>query len=590
MAKADGEIVFSRACRSQRRTVREVLDGAAKYDALTALEAHAENCVHCGDALAKALNMRSLLDTLTESTASPADEDKFVAAVLSRIDVDVARVPQAGAHSAAYAPLRRVARAVTLTVVPTAAAALIISALIGSWPSPEEAVPPTRAVTVATAPAPRVSRPPLAQPAGVEVDFRKVHVASEDFRRAIESAAESLEFDSIQSVNAEPLIARLTETLGGSPRAAARAWLAEVAYEDAPAHAPKVDALAARVLGPDADFKDRRLLSMTLSRTGRAGRWAIAERGIIGIRELWRRAERDADARWVLSRIDGQLGFDTVALAPRNTGIELLAGVAAKSDAWDAAALLERFLESAETPWRDAWLGRPGAEAALERALPSHAATLPEKRLEALALALAEHPVTSGLPPLLEGMRHSEAAAEVSARTLALFADRSGAEALLGATRSQRLELHVEELAWRTMLAADAAALTSAVHEDRAYELGVDAALRQASVDGAPRLGTLTFLIQIAALDEAELTSRVRALLFVAAKNPDSIPDALREQLVRLLDQPPAIAAAAWLALGAHAPSSPSTVAGIVARGGSVEVMYLRLRKALNRRGAHDPI
>ncbi|MEL6904788.1 MAG: hypothetical protein AAFP22_05245, partial [Planctomycetota bacterium] len=144
-----------------------------------------------------------------------------------------------------------------------------------------------------------------------------------------------------------------------------------------------------------------------------------------------------------------------------------------------------------------------------------------------------------------------------------------------------------EDAAWRAMLLAAPDALVRATAEDDAFDLGVDAVLRQ--TDGRRALwdGALAFLVATAEHGLADDGARVRALLAIAQLGAVRPAPELRARIERLQDEASSgVAAAAWLArlaLGAPEREAPPAVRATVARGGPVSVVHLRLERALRR-------
>ncbi|MEL6714793.1 MAG: hypothetical protein AAFP86_13510, partial [Planctomycetota bacterium] len=378
MAEPDPDRALGRACASMRPLLREVMDGAASFDRTEALNAHAAGCARCDAALREARALRRMLDGLAEPTVTRADDDAFVDAVLGRLDgVEAGSVRRRG--SGPVLLLRGV-----LAVGAAAALALVL------WPTPggdadsettdiarvEDTAEPTDPArggidSIADSPAGSLAGSLAGSPAGstagstagsndehaqdtdlplegepdpaalrVEFDLPQEDVDPELYALALEESARDLGFEPHTAPDAREYAARVQSTLGTSPRRAARAWLASHAPS------PRLDALSARVLGPGADLRDRRLLERSLERTGAAGRWAVAAQGSTGVQSLWRAAADDPASRSVLVALVRERGSEAVDLAPRGVATALVADVARTAASEPAERLLARFLET----------------------------------------------------------------------------------------------------------------------------------------------------------------------------------------------------------------------------------------------------
>ncbi|MEL6429296.1 MAG: hypothetical protein AAFR54_08965 [Planctomycetota bacterium] len=613
MAEHDPDRALGRACASMRPLLREVMDGAASFDRTDALDAHAAGCARCTAALREARALRRMLDALAEPTVTRADDDAFVDAVLGRLD----GADAIGERRRGIGPVRLLrgalavgaAAALAAVLWPTAdgegnsettGVARVEDASAAADPVGDAAAPIAEPVAEfgAESVAESGSEPvpePVPGPApdadaalegetgalAVEFDLPQEDVDPELFALALEESARQLDFEPHTAADAREYAARVQSTLGTSPRRAARAWLASHAPS------PRLDALSARVLGPGADFRDRRLLERSLERTGAAGRWAVAAQGSTGVQSLWRAAADDPASRSVLVALVRERGSEAVDLAPRGVATALVADVARAAASEPAERLLARFLETGDGAWRSAWRASKEAPGALVDALPKNARRASDDELQRLALALCDAPRAEGLDVALEGLLRGDAAGTAAAEALAALGGTGGAEALIGATRSGRLAAATEDAAWRAMLLAAPDALVRATAEDDAFDLGVDAVLRQ--TDGRRALwdGALAFLVATAEHGLADDGARVRALLAIAQLGAVRPAPELRARIERLQDEASSgVAAAAWLArlaLGAPEREAPPAVRATVAQGGPVSVVHLRLERALRR-------
>ncbi|MEE2940102.1 MAG: hypothetical protein VX460_06950, partial [Planctomycetota bacterium] len=413
---------------------------------------------------------------------------------------------------------------------------------------------------------------------GGERDQVDVERFSADLERAILATG----FDAARSTGLEPLLRAL-----GSPDSIDLARGARVVLRgDGPA---LLRGAAARLLGPRADARDRALIRGELDTLGRAAARALLDSGERGVALLWsasqKAGEQGAIALDALIAASATGNLDPLDAMPVGISASIAARVAVADPAREASELLDRFQATGETPWLDAWATRDDAEEALARQVRRDA--FRDTARARLVRAASLRPVGAALPLVMDALLDGDRAAP---NALAALLPLGGAEALIGATASGRLQAEVEDAAWRAAIDAGADTMLEAALRKGAAATLVSATVR-AFASGAPEGDASLLLARLAARASGDraLRPRIDALLHIAAIGPADgpLPPALLDELAPLrYDPAPRVAAAAWMAwhaLGGEFLDAPAAVRTALRRGGLPTALHARLTRAVDR-------
>lgn len=576
-----------RPCRAWREPLRELVDGHASLESVAAVERHAENCAGCAAELDVLRRMRGLLDGASEGELTRAGEDSFIESVFARIDAEAA--PSDAIPTLRRAP-RRVAALGAASLVLAAAAALflLVQGDVPRTHAPEEsaAAAPRADIASASETAPGDDERPGPAFAGTDRAFvlgdERDQVDVERFSADLDSAILAAGFDAAHSADLQPLLLEL-----GSPDSADVARGARVVLRgDGPA---LLRGAAARLLGPRADARDRALIRGELESLGLAAARALLDGGERGVALLWNASQKSgaqgAVALDALIAASATGRADPLDAMPPGTDASIAARVAVADPAREASDLLGRFQATGDKPWLDAWATRDDAEEALARQL-GRGASRGTARAR-LVRASSVRPVGAALPLVMDALLDGDGAAPDA---LAALLPLGGAEALIGATASGRLQPDVEDAAWRAAIGADAGLMLEAALQGDAAAVLVSATARAFEIGTSEGdAGLLLVRLAARASGDRALRPRIDALLHLAAIGPVSgpvAPELLGELAPLRQDPAPRVAAAAWMAwhaLGGEFLDAPSAVRTALRRGGLPTALHARLTRAIGR-------
>lgn len=264
-------------CRSHRVTLDAVLDGRDRLAALQELELHARDCADCARALEESRTLRVALDALPGPQFDRASDDAFVAGVLGRIGgMDVA---PAGRSSRPV--LRRVG------MIALAAAAAAVALILVDRPAPvEDAVTAgpveingPAAIEGSAATGTEEYLPPVIRSASSATP-------TDELIAVLDTAASERSFDPRVATSAGSFLHEVRASVDGDLASAARS-IVLAAGQTADDDELQRAALAARLLGVTADYRDRELLAGAVEFIGAPAAFALADRGGPGIERLW---------------------------------------------------------------------------------------------------------------------------------------------------------------------------------------------------------------------------------------------------------------------------------------------------------------
>lgn len=584
---------LERACKASRDALDAVTDGRADFGVRDGLERHAASCAPCARELSEALLLRRLLETLSEPEATRIGEDAFVEAIMNRID------GPASVKTGRPSPLLLVGAAVAVA----AAAALIVAI----WSSFDSVAPSNAARDESVAAAPAGDAPP-AFTKEAESDRTAPHTAPEPlpvppdlvvFRAALSGAALATGFAHEDTVSVSVFSREVSSRYDGDLAPAARALLFESETTD-------FTRLAARLLGPRADARDRRLLLQSMERCGAASAWALVDRGRTGTTELWRLATAPAPdalkpapvqtdratARKVLLEAAelGRLDRGFPRAIQRDPA--LAAALTSVSKGGAADRLLDEFLRSGDAAWFDAWVAHDDRAGALGTAIKQHTPRRTTRvRCARLIRAIGAVAPTddAALALVVDGLDRGIAE---SAPALARLDGPDPARALLDASHFGLLKDHVEDAAWRAMIDADSDRLLAALFEDESstneYCSTLYSAVLRISSDGL-NAGTRAVLIGLATRESVDASIRARTLILLAASPAENelVNARTREALSDLRrHDAPSVAAGAWLAWVSHGGVPDESFASLhsaLAEEGILAARHSRLTRSIRR-------
>lgn len=587
--------MLERACRRSRPALDAIFDGRASEAQESALRAHTDVCEACSVELARTNAYRAMLDTLGEAEITRRNEDVFVASVFASIDADEPVAERVLTRGRVLAVAASLLVAASPLVVRLVGSSLTDTPDDGGAARNETSGGTSEPVSVAIAPVPADVVPPLAPASQGPVDGRTpVDVAS--FARALETAAATTGFAADAPGRAARFIEELRSIYDGDEVRAARKVVRTDEHESL--------GLAARVLGPRADARDRRRL-VALTRGGeRSAAWALVDRRSKGIAALWDVALQDVAAleeseaerahrslemvRAVLldaaeaGRIAGLDGLD-VSAAPE-FAVHLIERVSEDP----AREFMDRWLASGDVRWLDAWSVRDDREGALI-AVTGDLAT-PGRRAERVLRAIERSGDPVHLDLVVRALRDGVSGASVA---LAALRGDEAVEALFGLTRLGVLSESREERAWNQLVASDPGRVASYIGDaDSDARVAIESVVR--FTDGQLDETSETLLFELAGRRALRAETRTAAFLALAELAPAGgaapTPRAKNAAaaLARSIDSEELrLAAAAWLVRIRFRPPSepdddrPPFIARAIARGGSVSVQHLRFARAL---------
>ncbi|QDV07927.1 hypothetical protein Poly30_34630 [Planctomycetes bacterium Poly30] len=590
-----------RGCRAYRGPLDEIFDGLASMETRHAVEAHAETCSVCAVELRASQGVRRWIDSSPEAEPHAEAEEAFVRDVFGRIDAMESGSPPTRESIGKRSWTWRLVTAATVTAATVAAAAALLLLM-----RPEKrALEPSSSTDIPDAISARTEVPVAVRQAAVEQtlpDPAPVDLA------ALEAALRGLTADSIRpeaDLRTRVGLAPITERFGfDAAQRGARAVLTNVDRVE-------LHPVAARLLGPRADLRDRRLLLRTLSTTGLAGALALAERGPSGLVCLWDLAASDSpddeELRLLAVRalkFRSEAGEDPLPSPLDPTRHPAVAAeLIAASGEGAAARLLDLFLADGREEWMNAWLTtseRDRALAAVLRGQPTRnqprnqpsgqrSGRAGDQTLrKLLAIEAAHH--APGLDFVIQALECGERSA---AATLASLPGRAPAAALLVASCAGHLSSEIEDLAWSSLATAQPYALLDlmleshgAVQDPAATVISSLALILEACPD-ARRVLVLAGL-------EPELTEadRTRALSLAFDADADvewgTLLDASTRARLRELTasgEAP-LAAASWMAcdrLGELPPEADPDILRALARKSTGSVRHLRVTRAIEK-------
>lgn len=579
-----------RPCRQWREPLRELVDGHASLESVAAIERHAETCAGCAAELEASRRMRGLLDGASEGELTRAGEDSFIESVFAQIDAGAQPLGVIEALPARPRTPRRVAALGAASLVLAAAAALLLL-LRGEAvrpPAPQEA--PAMAQRTEIAAANETTPVDVERAASALIEADRVLVLGgergqldiERFSADLESAVLATGFDAARSADLQPLLRELGSLDSADLARGARGVL----RGDGPV---SLRGAAARLLGPRADARDRALIKTELDSLELAAARALLDGGDRGVALLWsvaqKSGEQGAVALDALIAASATGDVDPLGAMPEGTDASIAARVAVADPAREASEFLRRFQATGNTPWLDAWATRDDAEEALARQVRRDASR--DSARARLVRATSVRPAGAALPLVMDALLDGDQAAPDA---LAALLPLGGAEALIGATASGRLQPGVEDAAWRAAIGANADLMLEAALREGAAAVLVSATVRafeaRTSDDDARLL-----LVRLAARASGDrvLRPRIDALLHLAAVGPVGGPPApaLLDELAPLRKDPaPRVAAAAWMAwhaLGGECLSAPASIQTALRRGGLPTALHARLTRAVDR-------
>ena len=560
-----------RACRKSRPALDAIFDGCATQSQESAVRAHADVCEACASTLEQAYTYRAMLDELGEAEITRRNEDAFVGAVFASIDAERGEPVRVHKFGRVWA----------------AAAAALVIGLVGWRFSGAAGADRTRSTPESDGAASGVEARAAATPdvSGDEssgTEGESVVPESSVFANALRAAATNTGF--VPDTQCEPalFIEELRTLFRGDEVHAAREILRAGEHE--------VRALAARVLGPRADARDRHRLK-ELTRGGERGAaWALVDRRAKGVRELWDVAAR-TDTTNETGQRSAQLSRAVLLEAATAGRLVGVVDLDAAADPAFAALLIERAVEdpaqefmdrwltTGEVAWLDAWAtrsDRANALADVARSLPGRS-----RRSERLLSAIERSGDPSYTDVVVTALRDGRAGASAA---LASLQGAAPVEALFGLTRLGVLSGPFEESAWEAMVAAGAARVTAFVGDvDDDARLAIEAVLRFTE-DGL-EAESQSMLLALALRNTLRSETRTDALLALADPGPTSPVEHAAQALAELTGSDDVrLASAAWLARRRFEESSddwPPFVTQAFARGGSVPVQHARLARAL---------
>ena len=287
----------------------------------------------------------------------------------------------------------------------------------------------------------------------------------ERFSADLESAVVATGFDAARSADLRALLLELGSLDSADLARGARGVL----RGDGPV---SLRGAAARLLGPRADARDRAMIRTKLDSLGLAAARALLDGGDRGVALLWsvaqRSGEQGAVALDALIAASATGDVDPLDAMPEGTDASIAARVAV-ADPWRARRASSSIASRppATTPRLDAWATRDDAEEALARQVRRDASrTAPAPRL---VRATSVRPAGAALPLVMDALLDGD---QDAPDALAALLPLGGAEALIGATASGRLQPVVEDAAWRAAIGANA-------------DLMLEAALREGAAAGA---------------------------------------------------------------------------------------------------------
>lgn len=586
-------------CRSHRRAMLDLIDGVDSVEERERLVAHAEGCGRCFTELTRARELRRRIDSADEPEISAASEAAFIEQVM--LGIDAAESQRTQRHPAGIRRPLPFARPLGAVALAAAAAA----AFFMLYPRTERT--PARAPEIAVAapeemaqaePQPRMSvAPSLAFGASTP------SIEQADFVRLLEAASSANPFDPKGDVDSEAWLAALQAAAmhegvshGTLTKAARRLLRRDV---DSP-----FALLAARLLGPRADLRDRRLLIETLPRTGSAGAFALCERGDAGFKLLWKSATeshgREGSAAATQQSIEqaliqwGASGhpalLDDVDLS---LNVPLASTLIAQTGRFAARRLLEQFLSNGDPRWLDPWQAASRNSEDLSDFFEGTAWGPRNLRAKRLLTAVEHAAFAPGLDFAVEALSQGAGAAAL----VALPGDEALA-ALMNAARAGLLRSGAEDRAWALFAQERSDDIVAFAIEKGA--MGAERAafvLSRLAVVAASHPAARWTLVELGLCAELETEDRVRALLLATEAGPAEEDDLEAERehlgapfgprLDALTDSPEAeLGAAAYLALwyliGEDA-LTDSPLSKTLSRSGTLAVQHLRVVRELQR-------
>lgn len=574
-------------CRSHRKTLDAVLDGRAAQDARQALELHAADCEECSRALDESLAMRAALDALPAPEPDRAAEDAFVDAVMKRIDRD-------GTASWGAPPVMRRRRAASIATW-SAAAALAAAAVLATVFLREPDADPEPDV------APRIAALPPGSGTDGSVDEALVEgdvaatstlppvvletgqvAARDELDALLAEITAAAAFDPSSPGDAGALLSAVRSSLSGEVAPAARAILAE----DPPS--PRA-ALAARLLGPAADHRDRDLLVAAVETLGAPAALALADRGAPGIGRLWSLAAEDAGdsasvARTTLRALVA--AESAVGRAPQNVPIEVVAPILASHPVEGASVAVEGFVASGERAWLAALVAHPAASDAV--AALARVSSARERGRGRLLQAIRATGAAGAAVYVVEALARGD---ERAVDALVALPVEVALEHLVEATVERRLRAELEERAWCALARREGNAIAGvasswAPTRPEDVERLVDAIVRSNATDGDEGVEVVRLLVRLAALDAVDPRVRSAGLLHASVRGGESgtRTSADAKLLAALRSSSDVeVAAAAWLFESDPAEPPPEVGRALARSGGDVTVRHLRVVRALER-------
>ncbi len=594
-------------CRDQRRTLDAIVDGCETAHAREGLEQHATVCSRCATELERATSLRRLIESAPEAEMDASSEDDFILSVMGRLEEPGAEVPQVPV-------LRR--RGPWIMAIGGAAAAAALLTLTG--PSAQEvrstqAPNPSQATITAhegpAAPVAQVGdREPVRQGhthPGFEVESSRVDLAPGEFASAIRAASLAVAFDPTHDLDGGPFVAALVEALGSAPHVEAAAIRSARELLRTDAGSPLAP-LAARLLGPRADLRGRRLLEGTLSKTGLAGALALGERGRSGVESLWRLAAGSefpaAEGQSVeaqATRTFAEQGLERLGAAGHDLHLSaidlerhlaLAARIIGASGSGASATLLERFLDDGHIEWLDAWESTEDREPSLDAVLRQRTSQPDTSTIERTLLAIERIEFADGLDFTVAAL---ELGVREAPSTLASLPGDAPLHALLGVSQAGQLRLEVEDLAWSAMVQRRSADLVDLVvagpgdPAERADFIVSRLALITERTPAARRT-----LVRVGLEDSLTVETRVRALL-LALEGDDGQTAAVLQAPMLITElgaltesAETALAAAAWMVLhriDAVGTQLSERALRALLRPSTHSVMHLRVTRALDK-------
>jgi len=569
-------------CRSHRTTLDAVLDGRERQAALQALELHADDCEECAHALSESRALRAALDALPAPEFARSSDDAFVAAVMGRVDGDVPAAPErspwrvAGPVAlvvAAAAAVAVIARLDRSPVVETTTEVVGVSEPVAPDVNPEGNAVVTDAVT---------ALPPVVHEASPSA-------APDELAAVLDAIDSEGTYDPHAPLAATEFVHDVRSRIEGDLSAAARVLLAG-------RETPRRAALAARLLGPGADYRDRDLLTEAIGSVGAPAAFALADRGGSGVERLWRvalgddEAARLAQTTLCLLAGEGDADRSPFERMPRSTPLSIVAPVVAADRSNGATRALDEFLASGDPIWLSVLIEHDLCLGAIDDAVSGRVRSRDHRRMLAV---IARSGATSAVDFVVASMERGEIEA---VDTLAALPCDVVLEHLVEATKAGLLRADIEESAWRALARAGATEIEALVigwRPERSRDIAVilDALVRAGTLgpeDGA-RASARELVISLAALDGADPRVRVAALLHVSSSTDAGVvlSDVELEHLEHLLAAPDLdVAAAAWLVRAAdetRAAAAPTNVRRALDRGGDPSVRLLRVARALDR-------